>query len=255
MEAIRAPILIAVITAMLAGGASEQTAYGDSGQVEQDLPSDDGRYQDGDYPQFWADSAQFWQAAGWESGCRAIALMPKGWRTDPWLPAQGFFTVGRAFLLEALAWQGEDGLYDAEQALEEGRLGRTMLGAVGRTTLWGADEGLIERDWRRLVRKAGVCVNEPGALLASPYWTDNGGIKRFPALVSCGGAAQKGLELYAHAAGWDDATWEASGARIEDVVPRLQDLESDGLELVCVTHELAQERRRQRCDGCGSPSE
>ncbi len=202
-----------------------------------------------EFPQFWDDSARFWSEGGWNYGCRAFALMPEGWRTDPWLPAQGYFTVGQAFPTEALAWQGNDEAYGAEQALAEGRLGRTMLGGVGRAPLWGAGDGQIERDWRRLVRKVGVCVNEPGALLASPYWTSDRGTRRFPALVNCGGSAQRGLRLYADAAGWDDATWDASGAKIEDVVPRLQDLESHGLELVCVTPELAQERRRQRRAG------
>ncbi len=202
-----------------------------------------------EYPQFWDDSARFWSECGWNNGCRAIALMPEGWREDPWLPAQGYFTVGRAFPTEALGWQGDDGAYGAEQALAEGRLGRTILGGVGSAPLWGGEDGLIERDWRRLIRKAGVCVNEPGALLASPYWTSKRGTKRFPALVSCDGAALRGLKLYATAAGWDDATWDASGAKIEDVIPRLQKLDSHGLEIVCITFELAQERRCQRQAG------
>jgi hypothetical protein len=109
-----------------------------------------------------------------------------------------------------------------------------------------ARDGLIERDWRRLVRRVGVCVNEPGALLASPFWSSDRGIKRFPALVNCGGDAERGLALWADAAGWGDAAWAASGATIEDVIPRLQQLEDFGLELVCVTEDLAKERRRQR---------
>ncbi len=201
----------------------------------------------GDSSRFWGDSDDFWSE--WGEGCRAFALMPEGWRRNPWLPAQGFFTVGRAFPVEAFAWESEDGAYGAEQALADGRLGRTVLGGVGRTPLWGAKDGVIERDWRRLVREAGVCVNEPGAVLASPFWSPERGIRRFPALVKCSGAAQKGLHLWATAAGWDDATWDASGAKIEDVVPRLQKLEGHGLELVCVTPDLAQERRRQRRAG------
>ena len=199
---------------------------------------------DGDGSRFWEGDSEFWSKGGWDEGCRAFALMREGWRADPWQPAEGFFTVGRAFPAEALGWESEDGPYTADRALADGYLGRTVLGGVGSTPLWGAGDGLIERDWRRLVRRAGVCVNEPGALLASPFWPNDRGIRRFPALVECGGAAQKGLTLWANAAGWDEETWAASGAAIEDVVPRLQKL--DGFELVCVTVERAQERRRQR---------
>ena len=137
--------------------------------------------------------------------------------------------------------------YGAEHALAEGRLGPTVLGGVGKTPLWGGKDGIIDQGWRKPLRKAGVCVNEPGALLANPYWPGYNK-KRFPALVNCDGApdALKGRSLWRDSTQWDEEKWAASGAMAVDVLPRLKSLEKYGLELVCVTPELAQQRRAQR---------
>ncbi len=190
---------------------------------------------------------------GWNETCRAYALMPEGWRDDPWLPAEGFFTVGRTFPTEAISWMDGDEPYGATQALAEGRLGEMVLGSAGVSPLWGGEKGLISRGWRRLAKEVGVCVNEPGALLASPHWqTEEGvmsdGTARFPALVLCDGAksARIGFDLYSKSADWDQKTWAESGAMAADVFPRLKRLAGHGFELVCVTADLADQRRQQR---------
>ena len=193
-------------------------------------------------------------SAGWNQTCHAYALMPRGW--DEWTAARGFFTVGRTFPIEGLAWQGtgEGGIYGAEQALADDLLGPALLGIVsGRSPLWGGGKnGLVQTD-RKALRKAGLCANPQGALLASPYWsTPNGGVANFPLLARCDGTGASGLGPYTgrdlQTGGAMDTTgWQASGALASDVLKRLEQIERRGrYELVCVTAELAEERRALR---------
>ncbi len=177
----------------------------------------------------------------WDEQCQAYALMPAGWVKDPWTAATAFFTVGKIFPSQAL----EEPEYTAERALAENRLGPTVLGVVGTTPLWGGEEGRIQPGWRKLVRQVGVCVTD-NALLASPHWTEPSSILRFPALMRCDGAdfAKDKFEMYLHGADWPEEKWAESGALAADVLPLLERVR--GHDLVCITPELADERRQAR---------
>ena len=126
--------------------------------------------------------------------------------------------------------------------------------------MWGAGkDGQVQTD-RKALRRVGLCANLQGALLASPHWsTPNAGVTNFPVLAHCGGTGAEGLSLYV---GRDMETgepldalgWQESGALASDVVSRLRQLENRGrYEVVCVTPELADERRALRAQSGSSP--
>lgn len=184
---------------------------------------------------------------GWNEECGAYALMGRDWRSKPWESAVAFLPRGRAFPPEAFAWRVGDRPYTAVDAFYEGWLGdETMLGAAGSSKIWGDRDGIIPGGYREVLAQADVCVNEPGALLGSYDWEGPTMSKRFPALVTCEGpnAEARDYSMWMDASRWSSETWAASGARAEDILPRLERL--PGLELVCVTAEIARERALQR---------
>lgn len=199
----------------------------------------------------------------WAPTCHAYALMPAGWRQDPWLPANAFFTLGAQFSLEWINFPtAGDGFYSAADALADGRFAadfKPMLGYVEITPLWGAKETKAVTFDRQRSEKAlaglGLCINQQGALLSSPYWQVSGmgnqGVKRFDVLTVCGSKASSGLGLYAGAT--------HQGALLSEVLPLLESAgRHRGLgELVCLTPELAEERRqlRRASQANGEPAE
>ena len=187
-----------------------------------------------------AGGGDHWWSATWDEECQAYALLLPDWREDPWRAATAFFTVGKVFPSKALERPG----YGAVRALEDDVLGPTLLGVVGSTPLWGGEEGRIQPGWEKLVQDAGVCITD-NALLASPHW-DHPDSRRFPALMRCDGAefARKPFDLYLNGADWSPEKWAESGALAEDVLPLLEEVR--GHELVCITPELADQRREAR---------
>ncbi len=195
--------------------------------------------------------------AEWTEECRAYALMPEGW--DEWTPAQGFFTVGRPFPLEGMGWRGidEGGRYGVLSALADGTLGPTVMGIIARTPLWGGEDGVVELDQETLRQRFGLCVFSEGANVASPHWLPTlkrGGHRAMSLLARCDGEALKGGHKLFNGLDSDgnqltSKTWASSGVMADDILERF--LKPAGgtrkqYELVCITAELAHERRAAR---------
>lgn len=176
--------------------------------------------------------------AAWGEVCRAYALMPQGW--DAWTPAAGFFTVGKAYTGTRI------GHGTAEEWMWAGELTRTILSPVGVSPLWGAEEGWVRTDWKAL-KRAGLCTN-PNVILGSPYWTAlPRGMQRRRALVRCDGTAARREAVFELYGGYGtEQEWQDSGALAPGVVELLQTI--DAYELVCITKELADQRRAARAE-------
>jgi hypothetical protein len=198
-----------------------------------------------------AEAADQGNSAAWPESCRAYAVMPKGWREDPWRPALAFFTVGGHFAPEWFQETTKSGTkFGITEALDTGRFGkgeRTMLGEVQVTPLWGNRAGghlgwQPEKAYKAL-EEVGLCLNRQGALLASPSWptneTGHPGVRLFRSLTVCDSDASTGLGLY-------NGT-KMEGAQKTALLPRLRTLaRKNRAELVCLTNELASERRAER---------
>lgn len=170
--------------------------------------------------------------------CGAYAVMPAGWEKNPTAAAKLFFTVGRRIHHIVLSWPG----YHAEDAVLEGRFFEPVLGSVGESPLWG---GKIEND-RGLLRSAGICIHEVGALLGSPHWESGRGTKRFPVATLCGSPAAQaeGFAIYT------STEAKIDGLAARPIVERLRELARRGaMELVCITPKIAEERRKLLASG------
>lgn len=164
--------------------------------------------------------------------CGAYAVLPVGWEKNPQAAAKLFFTVGRRIHHIVLSWPE----YHAEDALLEGRFFEAVLGSVGESPLWG---GKIEND-RALLRSAGICIHEVGALLGSPHWDSGRGTKRFPVATLCGSPADQteGFLIYV------STEPRIEGLDARPIVERLRELaKRSAMELVCITPEVAEKRR------------
>lgn len=167
--------------------------------------------------------------------CGAYALMPAGWERNPAAAAKLFFTVGRRIHHIVLSWPN----YHAENAVLEGRFFEPVLGSVGESPLWG---GKIEND-RALLRSAGICIHEVGALLGSPHWedSDGNGYSRFPVATLCGSPAAEAKPFMIY----NSTEARIEGLEARPIVERLRELAKRGaVELVCITPRIADERRK-----------
>ncbi|NJL27343.1 MAG: hypothetical protein HC897_05350 [Thermoanaerobaculia bacterium] len=167
--------------------------------------------------------------------CGAYAVMPVGWENNPRAAAKLFFTVGRRIHHVVLSWPR----YHAEDAVLEGRFFEPTLGSVGASPLWG---GKIAND-RGLLRSAGICIHEVGALLGSPHWEDErgNGYSRFPVATLCGSPADQaeGFAIYI------STEPKIEGLEARPIVERLRELaKRSAMELVCITPEAAEKRRK-----------
>jgi len=140
---------------------------------------------------------------------------------------------------------------DALDLLVSGHLAATMLSPVGKSLLWGdpEKEGKIFNS-RQALKSAGICTN-PNGLFASPYWTgvEGGlGIQSRTALVRCDGTAAAREAVFELYQGYEtEEEWLASGAMASQVLPLLHTVAATlGAELVCITPQLADQRREER---------
>ena len=180
----------------------------------------------------------------WGSACQAYALMPDGWTHAT--PARGLFVVGRLFPPYALSWPGADGgSYGAGQAFEEGKLGHLVLGISSAAELWGCGDEHLTRLDPAALKAAGVCIDSTGALVANPWWRlarSQTNVGTHSLLRRCDGVEHfvfSGLE--SNALGLSEDQWQESGVLAEQLLEPLRRVE--GHELVCITPELAAERR------------
>ena len=167
--------------------------------------------------------------------CGAYAVLPIGWEKDPKAPAKLFFTVGRRIHHIVLSWPH----FHAEDAVLEGRFFEPVLGSVGESPLWG---GKIVND-RALLRSAGICIHEVGALLGSPHWGggDGYGYSRFPVATLCGSPAAEARAFMIYSS----TEPKIEGLEARPIVERLRELaKRSAMELVCVTPRVAEERRK-----------
>lgn len=189
--------------------------------------------------------------AGWPEICRSYALMPEGW--DEWTPARGFFGVGMALPIERYQWSGIDhnDWYGVLTALVDStRYSPILLSVIGRTPLWGDEEGLIKTDWDWLNGR-GLCSWPQGTHLGSPYWITErrkDGARNFPVVVRCDAPERSGFGLFAQKDPDGEKltveTWKATGTLAEEILPMIEG--GKGYELVCVTAEVADLRRQLR---------
>lgn len=189
--------------------------------------------------------------AGWAEPCRSYALMPEGW--DEWTPARGFFAVGMALPIERYQWSGIDhrDTYGILTALVDStRYSPILLGVIGKSPLWGGDEGSVKTDWEWLERQ-GICFWPQGTHLGSPYWLGEhmrDGGRNFPVLVRCDAPETDGFGLFAQKDPernkLTEETWPATGTLAAELVPMMEGAKS--YELVCVTAEVADLRRQLR---------
>jgi len=171
--------------------------------------------------------------------CHAYALISPSWRSDPEVEAEAFFTMGFRAHPRVSSWMSPDGgPYRAVDAVWEGQLFEPVLGSVGNSPLWGGPDGEIQND-RGLLREAGICVHEQGALLGSPHWKGLG-FQWFPVLMRCGSPAEekRGFKLYFS----EEESIEGLSARV--ILQSLRRLaRSNDLELLCIKDEVADQRR------------
>ena len=188
--------------------------------------------------------------------CRAYALADPN--LAPFQAVDAFWTIGRPFPTEALKWQSPTkkggAMYsalDAENDRESGGLGNVpfLLGVVNKSPLWGNEEdGAVPVLDPKTLARVGLRANPQGAILGSPFWDrENQDIGNYPVLTVAGSpAATAGLGLY-FAATPTGLGAAGEGAALDAVLLRLQELAKlEGKQLLCLTPELADKRRKAR---------
>ena len=197
----------------------------------------------------------------WGEDCLAYTLMELGWEDDPFSQSQGFFPVG-AHMNPLLAAQSPTDL------TLRGEMRWKMLATAGFSKLWTDRKGSrIEFDWQS-AKNFNLCW-QPQALIGSPRWEkdDNpatdvdesaAGFERRPVVVRCDGKAAwdhetdpaPGYDLYV---GYQtEEEWLESGALMEQTLPLLRRYSrKNRFDLVCVTHEVADARRKLRAAAQG----
>ncbi len=188
----------------------------------------------------------------WTPTCRAVALMEWGWRDDPSKIAMGgFFNVGA--LLPEQDRQGAPypvrhlGGYDVLSEMDLVTADDTVLGPVGWSPRWGAQNGPVSKwgevktDWKAL-EAVGICQN-PQGLVFSPHWTLLGGyLERRPILATCDGNAAdpSGRDMRPYFNSFGPGEWESSGLRFVNLWPRLQAITA--YDVVCIDQATATDR-------------
>lgn len=182
--------------------------------------------------------------ADWSESCQLYALLPIGW--DHRTPARGLLMVGKLFPNDGLSWGGRNGgRYETRQALEEGRLGPTVLAVATESSLWGCGSDQKSRLDPIALESVGVCIDATGAVVGNPWWRValshmNRGAHSLLRLCEGGREAVYG-RFGSQGHGLDEGAWSETGVLAEQILPRLRRL--PGHELVCISDELAAARR------------